>query len=82
MTDSVIRRELNQRPDESTIASLRDRAAEEETSLEVHFPADSGEQKRIVVSPRGTVVLLNDVSEATFNRSQSAAEIAEAIRNS
>lgn len=82
MPDSVLRRDLNQRPDEPTIASLRNRAAEEDTSIEAYFPAGSNEQKRLVVSPRGTVVLLNDVSEATFNRSQSADEIAEAIRDS
>ncbi len=80
MPDAVQREELDQIPDESTIAALRDRAEHEAVSVEAHFPTAENEQKRLVVSPRGTVVLLNDVSEDTFNHSLSAAEIAEALR--
>jgi hypothetical protein len=80
MPDSVQRHELDQIPDESTIASLREQAEEDAVSVEVRFPAGEGDTKRLVVSPRGTVVLLNDVSEETFNRSLSAAEIANALR--
>jgi hypothetical protein len=80
MPDSVQRQELDDIPDESTIAALRGRADDEAVSVEAHFPTAEGESKRLVVSPRGTVVLLNDVSEDTFNQSVSAAEIAEALR--
>jgi hypothetical protein len=76
MPASVDRRELDSIPDESTIADLREAAADEEASIEVTFPAADGETKRLVVSPRGTVVLLNNVSEETFNQSKPAAEIA------
>lgn len=80
MPDSVQRHDLDAIPDESTIASLRDEAEAEAVSVEAHFPSANGEEKRLVVSPRGTVVLLNDVSEETFNRSKTAAQIAEALR--
>lgn len=79
MPDAVQHQKLDQIPDESTIASLRDKAEAEAVSVEAHFPTED-EQKRLVVSPRGTVVLLNNVSEETFNRSLSAAEIAAALR--
>jgi hypothetical protein len=80
MPDSVQRLDLDEIPDESTISSLRSRAEADDTSVEARFPAANGEEKRLVVSPRGTVVLLNNVSEETFNRARSAAEIAEALR--
>jgi hypothetical protein len=79
MSTSVDRRELNQIPDEETIASFRETADEQDVSIEARYPSVDGE-KRLVVSPRGTVTILNDVSEATFNRSQPAAEIAAALR--
>jgi len=73
-------RPLDQSPDASTLASLRDDAEEQGASIETTYPAEDGTQKRLVVSPRGTVVVLTDVSEATFNRSRSAAEIAEQLQ--
>jgi hypothetical protein len=81
MPDSVQRHELNAVPDESTIRSLREDAKAEEVSVEVSFPVGDDEEKRLVVSPRGTVVLLNDVSEETFNQSKTAADIADALRD-
>jgi hypothetical protein len=80
MSDAAQHHDLDEIPDESTIVSLREQAEAEAVSVEARFPTDDGEQKRLVVSPRGTVVLLNDVSEETFNRSLSAAEIATALR--
>jgi hypothetical protein len=80
MPDSVQHHELDVAPDDSTIASLRADAEADDVSVEVSFPAANGEKKRLVVSPRGTVVLLNDVSEETFNPSTSAADIADALR--
>lgn len=80
MPTSVDRRTLDQIPDADTIRSFRDEAAETEASIEATYPSAADEEKRLVVSPRGTVVLLNDVSEDTFNHSVDAAEIAEALR--
>ena len=73
-------RTLDHVPDASTITSLRDDAAEQDASVEVKYPGDEDAEKRLVVSPRGTVVVLTDVSEATFNRSRSATEIAEQLQ--
>lgn len=80
MTDTVDRRTLDQRPDASTIAALRETAADGEVSIEATYPSADDAQKRMVVSPRGTVVILDDTSEATFNRSTSAADIAASLR--
>ena len=80
MTDTVDRRTLDETPDESTIATLRDEAAAQGESIEATYPSVDGAQKRMVVSPRGTVVILNDTSDATFNRSASAADIAASLR--
>lgn len=80
MPDAVQRQNLEDIPDEETVTSLREQAEDEAVSVEAHFPHKEGKEKRLVVSPRGTVVLLNDVSEETFNRSRSAAEIAKALR--
>ena len=80
MSSSVDRRELDDVPTEQAISACRETAAEQDISIEVHFPSTEGPEKRLIVSPRGTVTLLNDVSEDTFNRSMSAAEIAAALR--
>jgi len=75
---AVVRETLEAPPTADQIASFRSTAADEGRSIEVTFPTDDGE-KRVVVSPRGTVVLLNDVSEETFNQSDSAEEVASAL---
>jgi regulator of extracellular matrix RemA (YlzA/DUF370 family) len=80
MTDTVDRRTLDQLPDESTITTLREEAADREVSIEATYSSADGPQKRMVVSPRGTVVILSDTSEATFNRSTAAADIAASLR--
>lgn len=80
MSTSVDRRELAQIPDADTIRSLRNDAEQTNASIEVTYPAPDDTEKRLVVSPRGTVVILNDVSEDTFNRSTDAAEIADALQ--
>jgi len=81
MPTSPDRRDLDAVPDESTIADFRDEAADQEASIEATFPVSDGDTKRLVVSPRGTVVLLNDVSEETFNPSVAPGEIADALRS-
>jgi len=80
MPTSVDRREFDARPDASTIADLREEAAAQDVSIEATYPVADEDTKRLVVSPRGTVVLLNDVSEETFNQSVSPSEIAEQLR--
>jgi len=70
---------LDSPPSAARIAEAREAAAAAEASMELTFPVASGGEKRLVVSPRGTVVLLNDVSEATFNQSESAESIASAL---
>lgn len=78
MPTTVQRYSIDAVPNADQITSYREEAAETEASVEVTFPT-SGGTKRLVVSPRGTAVLLEDVSEQTFNRALSAAEIAEAL---
>lgn len=63
------------------MSSLREDAHTEDASIEVTYPSPAGDQKRLVVSPRGTVVVLTDVTEDTFNPDIDAAEIAEALRS-
>jgi len=81
MPPSVDRRDLDAIPDAATIADVREEAAQQDASIEATFPTPDGETKRLVVSPRGTVVLLNDVSEETFNPSVAPDEIAETLRS-
>jgi len=78
MPDSVDRNTLDASPTADHIADYRERANSEEKTIEVAFPAGE-DTKRLVVSPRGTIVLLNNVSEETFNRSVSAEEVAAAL---
>ena len=80
MSDTVEQVELTELPDESAIASFRQEAEEKDVSIEATYSTSSGAEKRMVISPRGTVVILNDVSEETFNQSTSAADIAEYVR--
>lgn len=80
MVDTKETSSLDEIPSADTIESLRDRARDAGESVVVTFPADDGERKRLVTSPRGTCVLLNDVSEDIFNSSVGADEIAAALR--
>lgn len=80
MSISVDRRTLDQIPDASVIRSFREEAAQTDASIEATYPSADGPEKRLVVSPRGTVVILNDVSEDTFNQSTDASEIADALQ--
>jgi uncharacterized protein with von Willebrand factor type A (vWA) domain len=80
MSTSAESRALDQLPDADLVSSLREEAAAGGESIEVTYPSPDGNQKRLVVSPRGTVVVLTDVSEATFNRATAAPDIAEELR--
>lgn len=78
MTTSVQRTTLDAPPTADRIATARQTAADQHVSVELRFPAGD-DAKRLVVSPRGTVVLLTDASEDTFHHSTSADEIAAAL---
>lgn len=71
---------LDTPPDASQIADLRERAADENHSVEVTFPSADGAPKRFVVSPRGTCVVLTNLREDTFNPSVAAEDVAAALR--
>ncbi len=45
------------------------------------FPDADGDPKRFVVSPRGTCVVLTNLREDSFNPSETAEDIASALRN-
>ncbi len=81
MSTSVDRRELDHIPDAATIRSFRDEAEQADTSIEATYPSPDDTEKRLVVSPRGTVVVLNNVSEDTFNHSTDADDIADALQS-
>ncbi|MFP4227379.1 MAG: hypothetical protein ACLFTE_00970 [Salinivenus sp.] len=78
MTDTIQRKSIDHLPGAHQIASYREEANTTGSSVEVQFPAGDT-TKRLVVSPRGTVVLLNNVSEEAFNRSVSPEDIAAAL---
>jgi hypothetical protein len=78
MTASVQRTTLDAPPAADRITTARQTAADQHVSVELHFPVGD-HSKRLVVSPRGTVVLLNGVSEDTFHPSTSAQDIAGAL---
>lgn len=81
MPPSIEMKDLNAIPDAETIASLRDEAEDRGEDVGATFSTADGDVKRLVVSPRGTCVLLNEeVSEETFNRSLTADEIAAALQ--
>lgn len=80
MPESIDMHTLDEVPDTEAIATLREQAETKDEAVGVTFPTSDGTQKRLVVSPRGTCVLLTDVSEETFNQSLSAAEVAEALK--
>ena len=80
MSTDTVSHQLDDRPDADTITSLRAEAREQGASVQANIPMNET-TKRLVVSPRGTVVLLNDVSEETFNASHSAEDIAAALND-
>lgn len=67
-------------PEAAAITSFRERASDEQRSVVAHYETDAGEARFVVVSDRGTCVLLNDqVSIETFNQNVEAADIADAL---
>lgn len=78
MCDTVQRTSLDAPPTPDQITASRETAADQSVSVELRFPAAT-DSKRLVVSPRGTVVLLSNVSEETFHQSQSAEDIVAAL---
>lgn len=71
---------LDAPPAVDTIEQYRKEAEERGDSFIAAFPNAEQEQRYLVVSPRGTCVLLDaNYSEDTFNPSVSAEAVAEAI---
>jgi len=70
---------LDASPTAAQIAEMREKAAAEDESVQAALPTDADVPKRLVVSPRGTCVLLQDTREESFNPSVDAADIAEAL---
>ena len=80
MDGQIDTRTLDAPPDADLITELRDRAHDRGEAVGVIFPAD-GERKRLVASPRGTCVLLNETREDSFNPSVGVEEIAAVLRD-
>jgi len=80
MDGQIDTRTLDAPPDADLITELRDRAHDRGEAVGVIFPAD-GERKRLVVSPRGTCVLLNETREDSFNPSVGVEEIAATLQD-
>lgn len=80
MANSIDMKDLDRPPDADIITELREQAGNRGESVGVIFPAKDGERKRLVVSERGTCVLLNDTREDTFIPSVEAEEVAAALQ--
>jgi hypothetical protein len=70
---------LDASPTAAQIAEMREKAAAEGESVQVALPTDADVPKRLVVSPRGTCVLLQDTREESFTPAVDAADVAEAL---
>lgn len=80
MTDLNPDFRLDGPPGPDAIASFREQAQEEERSVIAAYRTDAGEKRFVVVSDRGTCVLLDDrVTVETFNRDVDSAAIADAL---
>lgn len=80
MTDVDPDYTLDGPPEAEAIASFRDQADEEKRSVIAQYETDDGELRFVVVSDRGTCVLLNEqISIETFNPDISAEDIADEL---
>jgi hypothetical protein len=67
-------------PEAKAITSFREQADQESRSIVARYENEAGEPRFVVISDRGTCVLLDDhVSMETFNQNVEAADIAEAL---
>jgi hypothetical protein len=66
-------------PDAEAIADLRNQASAQDESIEVTFSTTDGDTKRLVVSPRGTCVLLQDTREDSFIPSVAPEDVAASL---
>ncbi len=72
---------LDEMPGAEGIGTFRDKAAETGSSIRVAYQAARGEERVLVVSERGTcVVLEGGVTSHIFNRNEAPAAIADALR--
>jgi hypothetical protein len=70
---------LEAAPTAAQITEMREQAAADGATIQVALPTETPPPKRLVVSPRGTCVLLQDTRTASFNPSVPADEIADAL---
>lgn len=80
MKETADATELDSVPDAEIIEELRNEAGASEESVAILFPSTEGPPKHLVVSPRGTCVVLDETIDESFNPSVSAEEIATALR--
>lgn len=81
MPDLTPHHELDAVPDAESIATYREDAQKSDADVIVRYPNADGETRHLVVSPRGTcVVLKENVSRDAFAPQKDASTIAEALR--
>jgi len=81
MPDLKPQHDLDAPPQADAIASYRDEAQEAGADVVVRYPNADGETRHLVVSPRGTcVVLKENVSRDAFAPQKDAASVADALR--
>jgi hypothetical protein len=66
-------------PTAARITEMREKAAAKDETVQVLLPTETDPPERLVVSPRGTCVLLQDTRTASFNPSVPADEVADAL---
>lgn len=80
MKDTTDATELDSIPGAETIEELRNEASTSGESVATLFPSAEGPPKHLVVSQRGTCVILDETIDESFNPSVSAEEIATALQ--
>lgn len=81
MKDTTDATELDSIPNAETIKELRNEASTSGASVAILFPSSEGTPKHLVVSPRGTCVVLDETIDESFNPSVSADEIVSALQS-
>lgn len=81
MSDLTPHHELDAPPDAEAISSYRDAAADSGTDVIVRYPNADGDTRHLVVSPRGTCVILQEqVSRDAYAPQTDASTVAEALQ--
>lgn len=81
MSDLSAHYELDAPPESTDVTAYRDEASDNDSDIVVRYVSPDGETRHLVVSPRGTcVVLLDDVSRDAFAPQKEAVTIADALQ--